>query len=124
MLSSNHRVFVFSILLFSTTPPCARGEAAGATREALSPEEELRSFHLPAAFRIELVAAEPDVRDPVALAWDAGGRLWVAEMADYPEGTGGGRVRFLWDQDSAGRFRRSAVFAEGLPYPSSVLPHR
>ena len=48
-------------------------------------------------YRIELVAAEPVVLDPVAFDWDEQGNLWVTEMADYPlgmdgNGKAGGRV--------------------------------
>ena len=50
----------------------------------LSPEAALKTFHLPPGFRIELAAAEPDVVDPVALAFDARGRMFVVEMTDYP----------------------------------------
>src|SRR5438046_6247833 len=47
---------------------------------ALTPQEELRTFQLPPGFRIELVAAEPLVHDPVAAAYDLNGDLWVVEM--------------------------------------------
>src|SRR5256885_891719 len=50
---------------------------------ALSPADALKSFVLPPGFRIELVAAEPLVRDPVMMAFDPRGRLWVAELAAY-----------------------------------------
>src|SRR5438046_2774564 len=52
----------------------------------LSPKEELATFSLPAGFRAELVAAEPDVIDPVSMAFDERGRLFVAEMRGYPNG--------------------------------------
>jgi mono/diheme cytochrome c family protein len=55
---------------------------------ALSAAEELRSFQLPPGFRIELVAAEPLVRDPVAAAYDLEGNLWVVELSDYNYGLG------------------------------------
>jgi mono/diheme cytochrome c family protein len=50
---------------------------------ALTPQEELRTFQLPPGFRIELVAAEPLVHDPVAAAYDLKGDLWVVEMNNY-----------------------------------------
>src|SRR5262249_29220040 len=50
----------------------------------LSPQEELRTFYIPKGFRIELVACEPNVVDPVAIAFDEHGRLFVAEMRGYP----------------------------------------
>lgn len=53
---------------------------------ALSPAEELHTFRLEPGFRIELVAAEPLVRDPVAAAFDLEGNLWVVEMNNYNVG--------------------------------------
>jgi putative membrane-bound dehydrogenase-like protein len=49
----------------------------------LSPEEQLRTFQLPPGFRIELVAAEPLVHDPVAAAYDLEGNLWVVEFSTF-----------------------------------------
>jgi putative membrane-bound dehydrogenase-like protein len=78
---------------------------------------------------VELVASEPAVVDPVAIDWDAEGRLWVVEMADYPEGMDGqgkpgGRVRVLSDRDGDGRYESSLLFAEGLSYPNGLLTWR
>jgi mono/diheme cytochrome c family protein/glucose/arabinose dehydrogenase len=53
------------------------------THAALSPQEALKTFILPAGFHIEVVAAEPMVHDPVMMAFDARGRLWVAELGAY-----------------------------------------
>lgn len=77
-------------------------------------------------FVIELVAAEPMVLDPVAIDWSADGRLWIAEMADYPNGMDdngkpGGRIRFLEDTDGDGEYDRSQIFAEGLSFPTGVM---
>ena len=101
------------------TPPGRDSDYAGST-----PAEEARTFRLSPGFRIELVAAEPDVADPVAFCWDARGRLLVVEMSDYPLGSSGGRVRILEDTDGDGRVDRSTVFAEGLPFPAGIVPHR
>jgi len=53
------------------------------THGALSAKEALKTFILPAGFHIEVVAAEPMVHDPVMMAFDARGRLWVAELGAY-----------------------------------------
>lgn len=85
------------------------------------PEEALSTFQLPEGFRIELVAAEPDVIDPVAMAFDARGRLYVVEMRDYPyQPEPQGRVKRLEDRDGDGRFEHATVFAEGLSLPNGV----
>jgi putative membrane-bound dehydrogenase-like protein len=102
----------------------SRDDEGGAAYSGLEPGAALAAFRLAPGFRVELVAAEPQVADPVAVAWDACGRLWVAEMPDYPDGAEGGRVRRLEDLDRDGRPERSVVFARGLPFPTSVLPHR
>lgn len=88
-----------------------------------SPEEALSTFALPESFRIELVAAEPDVIDPVAMAFDAQGRLYVVEMRDYPyHPEPQGRVKRLQDHDGDGRYEHVSIFAEGLSLPNGVLP--
>ena len=88
-----------------------------------SPLEALETFKLPNGFRIELVASEPDVLDPVSLCFDEEGRLYVVEMRDYPRGppAPSGRIRRLEDLDGDGRMDRSVVFADDLAFPTSVL---
>jgi putative membrane-bound dehydrogenase-like protein len=96
----------------------------------LSPQEELASFRLVEGFQIELVAAEPDVIDPVAMCFDARGRLYVCEMRGYPNGGVGtgpetrGRIRCLIDTNRDGRFDRSTIFADGLRFPMGIAPYR
>ena len=90
-----------------------------------TPDEELATFRLAdSRWQIECVAAEPEVSSPVALAWDELGRLWVAEMRDYPNATFGGAIRRLEDTNGDGRADTSVVFAEALPFPNSILPWR
>ncbi|MBX3745266.1 MAG: c-type cytochrome [Verrucomicrobiae bacterium] len=95
----------------------------------LSPEASLARIRVSPGYRVELVAAEPMVVDPVAFDWDAEGRLWVVEMSDYPlgmdgNGAPGGRIRVLEDTDGDGRYDRSEVFAEGLNFPTGVMAWR
>jgi putative membrane-bound dehydrogenase-like protein len=89
-----------------------------------SPSDSLKAIHVPEGFRVELVASEPLVQDPVAIDWAPDGRLWVAEMADYPsgiDGKPGGRVRFLEDRDGDGRYESSTLFLDGLNFPAGVM---
>ncbi len=89
----------------------------------LPPDAELRSFEFAdKMLTAELVAAEPDIVSPVAISWDPDGRLFVAEMRDYPNATNGGTIRVLQDRDHDGRYETSLVFADGLRFPNSVLP--
>ncbi|MDA1313826.1 MAG: c-type cytochrome [Acidobacteria bacterium] len=87
-----------------------------------SPAEAVETFRLPEGFHIELVAAEPDVVDPVAMSFDAEGRLYVVEMRDYPYNPEPkGQIKRLEDTDGDGRFETSTVFAEGLSLPNGVM---
>lgn len=90
-----------------------------------SPADEQKSFQLADPdLTIELVAAEPDVVSPVALAWDADGSLYVAEMGGYPVTEHKGRIKQLRDSDGDGRYEQSLVFADGLSFPTTVMPYR
>lgn len=86
--------------------------------EPLTPHEALRRMQVAEGFRVELVAAEPRVRQPIAFTFDARGRIWVAESYDYPErpapGTGKDRLVILEDRDRNGTFETRKVFTEGL----------
>lgn len=104
------------------------GGKTGGTRP-LSPHQSLGRIQVGPGLRVELVAAEPLVADPVALAFGPDRKLWVAEMADYPNGRSGtfdpdGRVVFLDDRDGDGMPDRSTVFLDNLPFPTGVLPWR
>jgi putative membrane-bound dehydrogenase-like protein len=96
----------------------------------LAPRDEQATFRLPRGFRAELVASEPDVIDPVAMAFDEDGRIFVAEMRGYPNGgraigdVTSGRIRLLEDHDGDGFYETSRVYAEGLRFPTGVLPWR
>jgi putative membrane-bound dehydrogenase-like protein len=98
------------------------------SKPALSPREELATFKLPKGLHAELVACEPSVVDPVAIAFDEAGRLYVAEMRGYPNagvGTGKvstGSIKLLEDRDGDGFFEHCTTFAEGLRFPTSVMP--
>ncbi len=111
------RGLILAVVLAGAGPD---GEAAA----PLPPDEALRAFELARGFRIELVAAEPLVVDPVAIAWDARGRMLVVEMHDYPVSAPGGRIVYLLDTDGDGKLDTRRVFADGLAYPSSALPWR
>jgi putative membrane-bound dehydrogenase-like protein len=108
----------------------ARGDrpAAGKSPPAspLSPEQAQPLFHVPDGLKVELVASEPDVQSPVAMAFDKAGRLWVVEMLDYPNGPPpgrppAGRIRLLQDRGD-GRYTATGVFADGLLFANGVLP--
>ena len=83
----------------------------------LSGEEAAKAMKLPAGFRVTVGAAEPMVKQPIAMALDDRGRLWVAEAYEYPvRAKEGGRDRILIfeDRDDDGKLEEPKVFAEGL----------
>ena len=49
----------------------------------ISPEEALKKFSMPPGYRVELVASEPLIQDPVMIDWDGEGRMWAVEMPGY-----------------------------------------
>src|SRR5262245_23885756 len=78
--------------------------------------EAMKTFRLRKGFRLEQVAAEPLVVDPIAMSFDEDGRLFVVEMRDYPDDAAKrlGRIRRLEDTDGDGRFDKSTVYAKDL----------
>ena len=96
---------------------------------AKSPQDSLASIRVRPGFKVELVAAEPLVISPMAFEWDGAGRLWVAEMRDYPlgmdgKGKPGGVIKVLDDTDGDGRPDKATVFLDNLPFPTGLMPWR
>ncbi len=93
-----------------------------------SPEESLACFQVEPGLRVELVAAEPLVFDPVWIAFDELGRMFAVEYGDYPEGPKNpndpplSRIVMLEDSDGDGRMDRRHVFAEHLNFAHSLMP--
>jgi len=90
---------------------------------ALSPQEAIAKMTVPAGFQVELVAAEPDIVNPVAMTFDERGRIWITESLEYPRqspGPGQDRVKVLEDSDGDGRADRFTIFADGLNIPSGI----
>ncbi|HET6407497.1 MAG TPA: PVC-type heme-binding CxxCH protein, partial [Chthoniobacteraceae bacterium] len=85
-------------------------------------DKSIASCNVRPGFRLELMASEPMVIDPVAMAFDEDGKLYVVEMADYSERREEklGRVKLLEDSDGDGKYDKSTVFAEGLPWPTGI----
>src|SRR5437867_8310401 len=89
----------------------------------VEPAQALGTFKVRPGFHLELAAAEPLVVDPVAMSFDETGRPFVVEMRDYSERRPEwlGRRRMLEDTDGDGRFDKSTVYAENLPWPTAVF---
>ena len=97
----------------------------------VEPDRALETFRIKKGFRLELAAHEPMVIDPIQMAFDEDGRLYVVEMRWYQSETRTdlmfderiGRIRLLVDTNGDGRFDSSTVFADKLRYPSAVFPY-
>ncbi len=95
----------------------------------LSPAEALATFELEPGYRIELAAAEPLIRDPVAIAFDERGRMFVVENRGYPGPLEGAAqpapesvIALLEDTDADGRFDKRTDFARNLSSPNGIMP--
>jgi putative membrane-bound dehydrogenase-like protein len=91
----------------------------------LDPAESMKHMHLPEGFEVQLFASDPDIYRPICMAWDARGRLWIAETLDYPNdkqppGKGHDRIVILEDTKGTGKADKFTVFADGLSIPTSM----
>ena len=88
-----------------------------------SPQEALSRMTVPKGFRVELVASEPDIVNPIAMTFDDRGRIWITESIEYPRkpaGPGRDRVKVLEDTDGDGRADRISVVVDGLNIPTGI----
>ena len=87
-------------------------------------QEAVDVMKLPPGFKAILAAQEPDVKQPIAMAIDDRGRVWVAEAYEYPvraaEGKGRDRILIFEDADGDGKFDSHKVFAENLNLVSGM----
>src|SRR5258705_2880124 len=88
--------------------------------------EAVTRMQLPPGFRATVFAAEPDLQNPIAMAWDARGRLWVAENYTYAEGGKSfdlnlrDRILIFEDKDGDGRFDTRKVFTDEVQMLTSI----
>jgi putative membrane-bound dehydrogenase-like protein len=110
---------LFCVAAFLLTIACTT------RKPPFSPKDEMKTFRLPSGFRVELVAAEPQIAHAVTIAFDLKGRIYAAEMPEYPlDQKALGRIKLLEDRNGDGRYEHAAVFADGLHFPEGVLPWR
>ncbi len=92
----------------------------------LKPADALTKLHLPEGFKATLFAAEPDVRQPIAMCWDERGRLWIAENYTYSDGKERydlnlrDRIIILEDSDHDGKFDKRTVFTDEVQMLTSI----
>ena len=108
------------VLLMILLQSCT--EKKSTTAGGLTPEESLSTFQLPEGFKIELVASEPMISDPVAMEVDENGNMYVVEMHGYPLDTlGSGVIKLLTDTNADGAPDKAVVFADGLKLPTGIM---
>lgn len=122
-------------LQFRNTYGQAYGETKGAVAldpakdlpryPAVEPKDAIATWKVKPGFKLELAAAEPLVRDPIAITFDENGRMFVCEMIDYSEERDHephwGRISMLEDTDGDGVYDKSTVFADNLPWPTGLI---
>jgi len=129
-LAYSYRSITLAILALPCLWRCS-GTDSAASLEGPSPEQtpqqSLGSFRIEPGLKIELVAAEPMVEDPVVCSFDEDGRLWVVEMRAYMATVDGegerepiGRVSVLEDTDDDGVMDRSTVYLDSLIMPRAL----
>ncbi|MCB1061465.1 MAG: DUF1080 domain-containing protein [Verrucomicrobiae bacterium] len=104
----------------------ATGESILPRRLPLSPEGSQAAWAIDGDYEMQLVAAEPLTCDPVDVVWDAQGRMFVAEMRDYPLPPESGpllsRIRLLKDNDGDGKMDEAVTWADELDHVQGLLP--
>ena len=120
--------FLFSLVLIaachnnSNTSKNKSDAQSSTSNLAVRPEEALATFELEPGFKIDLVASEPLISDPVDMEIDEYGRMYVVEMHGYPlDKSGTGVIKLLSDSNGDGQMDKSTVFAEGLTLPNSIM---
>jgi putative membrane-bound dehydrogenase-like protein len=120
-----HRIEQGAVSPLRTPDPDANPDAFPLSR---SPWESMAAIQVAPGLKVELVAAEPLIQDPVAFEWDVQGRLWVVQMGGYPNGatdgngtlTSGGEIRILEDVDNDGKYDKATTFLDGLNFPTGI----
>ncbi len=95
-------------------------------QQPFSAKGSMERTQVPADMRLELFACEPDIRKPIAMAWDERGRCWVAETSDYPHGVeasgeGHDSIKICEDTNGDGRADKFTVFADKLNIPTGIV---
>lgn len=116
-------------IIYTNTPPGNMLDndpvRRGVKDPALHPLESQKKFKVPKGFEVRLFASEPEIVNPVAMTWDARGRLWVVELYEYPKGApkgqkGRDRIKILEDTDADGKADKVTVFADGFSLATGI----
>ncbi|WP_428303932.1 DUF7133 domain-containing protein [Lacipirellula sp.] len=119
-----------ALLSFFYCITCATGafsQSLVAETQPLTAQEQLKKFHLPAGFEIQLVAQEPEIHKPMNMKFDARGRLWVSHSLEYPfpaanDEAARDAISILSSFSAAGTAQKIQQFADHLDIPIGLLP--
>ncbi|MBI1313618.1 c-type cytochrome [bacterium] len=119
------QVIVISVVVLLSLNPVSGADQPSLRVKPLSPEDSLKSMVVRPGFRVELVASEPLIQDPVAVDFDAQGRMYVIQLPPYnayavPDFKESGSIVVLEDVDNDGRCEKKSVFVDDLKYPSAI----
>lgn len=94
----------------------------------MTAEESQKQIRIDGPYEVQLVASEPLIFDPAEITWDAKGRMYVAEIRDYPfpknaDDPPMSRVQQLFDDDGDGKMDRGVIFADHLDHVQGLLPY-
>ncbi|MCC6288476.1 MAG: c-type cytochrome [Chitinophagaceae bacterium] len=107
--------FLGSVLITA----CKSGSVSPFSPSAI---EDLSTFQVADGFKIELVASEPLIHDPVDMMIDESGRMYVVEMAGMPLNKSGlGKIMLLSDSNGDGKMDSATVFVDSLVLPSGIM---
>jgi putative membrane-bound dehydrogenase-like protein len=123
----NKSRIVLLALLIVTLAACNKTQAKKAEQRAYTAKESLAAMHLSEDFNVEVFLNEPQVMSPVEMVFDEDGRIYVAEMLDYPDDPPPGkparsRIRLLEDADGDGKYERTVIFADQVLEVSGLQP--
>ena len=130
---------LFLLLLAGLNLQAQNGDKAGETQQdvvppelippspVIPPQETLKNFQIVPGFKIELVASEPLVHDPIAISFDPDGRIWVVEMIGFMRNPDGkdeeepvANIVVLEDTDGDGKMDKRTVFMDKLVMPRAL----
>jgi putative membrane-bound dehydrogenase-like protein len=95
-------------------------------QKPLRPAQSMQHIVVPGGFELQLFASDPDIKKPIAMAWDERGRCWIVETVDYPNNLlpagerGNDRIVICEDTNKDGKADKFTVFADGLNLPTSL----
>lgn len=119
---NSFRILLSCMVLIFFTISCTDKSHKNSVTSAVKPDQAISTFTLPPGFKIELIASEPLISDPVDMEIDEFGNFYVVEMHGYPlDISGSGNIILLKDSNGDGQMDKRTVFADQLVLPTGVM---